>query len=72
MDGTNQAMEAVEKDALLEDPISCEPFGSDPQAPNAPISLECGHTYSRRTIEDVRPCRVLCCAVPAHCLACHM
>ena len=45
---------AVDRDSLLEDPISFEPFGSVASAPNAPIGLECGHTYSRATIIDVR------------------
>ena len=45
---------AVNRDSLLEDPISFEPFGSVASAPNAPIGLECGHTYSRFTIMDVR------------------
>ena len=47
-------MQSVAKDELLEDAISMMPFGSDPAAPNAPISLECGHTFCRSTIEDVR------------------
>lgn len=39
---------------MLEDPITFELFGCDASALDAPLTLECGHTFSRKTVTNVR------------------
>ena len=46
---------------LLKDSVSSEPFGCRADEADAPILLECGHTLTRRTIQNVRACTASMC-----------
>ena len=54
-------MEAIKADHLFECGILMQEFSSDVNDDLAPLSLGCGHTFSRRGIEGVRSPRLNLC-----------